>query len=195
MKAMSRPLAILAAAAIGGAAFGSRPLGHGDDGGYWAMLGVAALVGLMLALAQLRSPDANATGMLVVAWVPITIAAGWVLVTAQPEPNTFRDQIREWNADLGLADVAHYLSPFVAVLALGIGLVFGLTLLASWAMRETETTVVDEAPAEPVAAEPVAAPRPRGGPPAAARVAPFPDRMESRVAAGTATLAHEPVSR
>ena len=43
----------------------------------------------------------------------------------------------------------------MAVLALGIGLVFGLTLLAGWAMRETEATVVDEAPAEPVAAEPV----------------------------------------
>ena len=43
--------------------------------------------------------------------------------------------------------MAHYLSPFVAVLALAIGLVFGLTLLTSWAMREADVAVVDETPA------------------------------------------------
>src|SRR5262245_49210556 len=109
MNAFSRPLAILAAAALGGA--GLWLAGHWDiatNGGYWAMLGVAALIGLLLGLAQLRSPMTDAPGMVFAAWVPITIAAGWVLVTAQPEPNTFRDHVRAWNADLGIADVVHY---------------------------------------------------------------------------------------
>ena len=136
MNAMSRPLATLAAAAVGGA--GLWLAGHWDttgNGGYWAMLGVVALVGLLLGVSQLRAPDGNALGMLLVAWLPITIVAGWVLVIAQPDPNPFRDHVLAWNGDLGLADVAHYLSPFAAVLALGIGLVTGLTLLTAWAMR------------------------------------------------------------
>ena len=91
MNAMSRPLATLAAAAVGGA--GLWLAGHWDtngNGGYWAMLGVLALVGLLLGVSQLHATDANAPGMLLVAWLPITIVAGWVLVSAQPDPNTFR---------------------------------------------------------------------------------------------------------
>jgi hypothetical protein len=160
MNAMSRPLATLAAAAAGGV--GLWLAGHWDtngNGGYWAMLGVLALVGLLLGVSQLRAPDTNAPGMLLVAWLPVLIVAGWVLVSAQPDPNTFRDHVRAWNADMGIADVVHYVSPFVAVLALGIGLVFGFTLLTAWAMRATRVTVVDETPAT-AASEPVAATEP-----------------------------------
>jgi hypothetical protein len=84
--------------------------------------------------------------MVAVAWVPITVVAGWVLVHEQPVANSFRDNVREWSADLGVADAVGYLSPFVSVLALGIGLVFGLALLASPAMRR-EQAAVEEAPA------------------------------------------------
>jgi hypothetical protein len=148
MNAMSRPLAMLVAAAAGGAALWLA--GHWDtkgNGGYWAMLGVMALVGLLLGVSQLRAPDGNAPGMLLVAWLPITIVAGWVLVTAQPDPNTFRDHFITWSNDLGVADVAHYVSRFTPVLALTIGLVFGLTLLTAWATRRSDVTVVEEEPA------------------------------------------------
>jgi hypothetical protein len=156
MNALSRPLATLAAAAVGGA--GLWLAGHWDsdtNGGYWAVLGVAALIGLLLGLSQLRAPDANAPGMLLLAWVPVTVAAGWVLVASQPESNTFRDHVVSWSSDIGIADVVDYVSPFVAVLALGIGLVFGFTLLTSWAAREsgyTDTEVVRNERAEPVTA-------------------------------------------
>ena len=39
------------------------------------------------------------------------------------------------------------MSRFTPVLALTIGLVFGLTLLTAWAMRRSDVTVVEEEPA------------------------------------------------
>ena len=163
MHAMSRPLATLAAAAVGGA--GLWLAGHWDmdtNGGYWAVLGVAAVIGLLLGLSQLRAPVANAPGMLLIAWVPITVAAGWVLVASQPESNTFSDHVAAWSADMGIADVVDYVSPFVAVLALGIGLVFGYTLLTSWALVETDdTAVIRDETAVPATGAAVPATQPR----------------------------------
>src|SRR5262245_29956425 len=146
MNAMSRPLATLAAAAVGGA--GLWLAGHwdlGTNGGYWAMMGVVALVGVLLGVSQLRAPDTNALGMLLAAWLPVTVVAGWVIVTAQPEPNTFRRHLGEWSGDIGISSVVVHLQPFAMVLALAIGLVFGFTLLTGWAMRRSaETAVVEE---------------------------------------------------
>ena len=161
MNAMSRPLATLAAAAVGGA--GLWLAGHWDttgNGGYWAMLGIVAAAGLLLGLSQLRSPDGNVAGMFLVAWLPIAIAAGWVLVAHQPDPTWSRNHVRAWSADIGVGDVVNYLGPFVTVLALAIGLVFGLTLLAGYVWRRESVTVVDEAPAETVATPPAAAQQP-----------------------------------
>jgi hypothetical protein len=136
---MSRPLATLAAIAAGG--FGLWLAGHwdtGTNGGYWAALGVVALAGMLLGLAQLRATDGTAPGMLLLACLPLTIVAGWVLVHEQPVANTFRAHVREWSADLGLTGAIGYLGPFVAVLALAIGLVSGLTLPTGRYARRTE---------------------------------------------------------
>jgi hypothetical protein len=150
MNAWSRPLATLAAAAVGGV--GLWLAGHWDTqgtGGYWAALGVVAAAGLLIGLAQLRSPDGNVPGMFLVAWLPIAVVAGWVLAFAQPDPNTVRDHVRDWSASLGIADVSHYLTPYIAVLAFAIGLVFGLTLLAGWVWQQSRTTVVEETAVTP----------------------------------------------
>jgi hypothetical protein len=148
---MTRPIATLLAAAVGGA--GLWLAGHWDTettGGYWAALGVVAAAGLLLGLAQLRSPDGNAPGMFLVAFVPVAVTAGWVLVSEQPLPTESRDQVREWNRSLGIADVVHYVSPWVAACAFAIGLVLGFTLLAGYAWRRARVTTVEETTAEPV---------------------------------------------
>ena len=159
MNAMSRPLATLAAAAVGGA--GLWLAGHwdmGTNGGYWAAMGVVALAGLLLGLSQLRAPDTNAAGMLIFAWLPVTIVAGWVLVTAQPDVNTFRRHLGEWSGDMGIAGAVVHLQPFAAVLAFGIGLVTGFTLLTAWALRASREVAVIEEPAP--AARPVVVDQP-----------------------------------
>src|SRR3954454_9806964 len=150
MNAMSRPVATLAAAAVGGV--GLWLAGHWDTartGGYWAALGVVAGAGLLMGLAQLRSPDGNAPGMFLVAFLPITVAAGWVLVTEQPNANAARDHVRAWNRDLGIADVVHYVAPWLAVCAFAIGLVLGFTMLAGYAWRRARVATVEETAATP----------------------------------------------
>jgi hypothetical protein len=173
MNAMTRPLATLTAAAVGGA--GLWLAGHWDmdtNGGYWAAMGVVALAGMLLGLSQLRAPDTNTPGMLLVAWLPVTVVAGWVIVTAQPEPNTFRRHLGGWSGDMGIAGAVVHLQPFAMVLAVGIGLVTGFTLLTALATRAREDVVVVEEPApaaQPAVVdedmlEPSAAPaRPRNG--------------------------------
>ena len=77
MHAMSRPLATLAAAAVGGA--GLWLAGHWDqdtNGGYWATLGVVALVGVLLGLSQLRAPDKNVTGSHAKISIPAAFVSG-----------------------------------------------------------------------------------------------------------------------
>jgi hypothetical protein len=88
--------------------------------------------------------------MFLVAFVPVAVTAGWVLVSEQPLPTGSRDQVREWNRSLGIADVVHYVSPWVAACAFAIGLVLGFTLLAGYAWRRARVTTVEETTAEPV---------------------------------------------
>src|SRR4026209_2957820 len=112
MHAMSRPIATLVAAAIGGARLWLA--GHWDTattGGYWAALGVVAGAGLLLGLAQLRSPAGNAPGVFRLSFWRVAITGGWVLVAEQPNPNEWRKQVLEWNSSLGIADVVHYVAP------------------------------------------------------------------------------------
>jgi hypothetical protein len=61
------------------------------------------------------------------AFVPVLIAAGWVLVGAQPHGNWFRDHVRSWSDDLSIGGVVRDLTQYAAVLGFGVGLVFGFT--------------------------------------------------------------------
>jgi hypothetical protein len=57
----------------------------------------------------------------------VLIAAGWVLLATQPDPNWFRDHIRSWTDDIGITGLVGDLGQYVSVLAFGLGLVFGFT--------------------------------------------------------------------
>ena len=45
----------------------------------------------------------------------------------QPDPNWFRAHVLNWSSDIGILGLVRDLTEFVAVLAFGVGLVFGFT--------------------------------------------------------------------
>src|ERR1044071_3580025 len=77
-------------------------------GGFWAVYGILAGAGLVMALSQLLGgwtkwgrPHLSAT-MLLVAFVPTAIAVLWIVVFHQPASNTFRSHVTAWSNDIGI---------------------------------------------------------------------------------------------
>jgi hypothetical protein len=144
----------LIAAAIGGV--GLWLIGHFDQtttGGWWAAMGIIAGAGLLFGIAQLQGRGGNPAAAFLVTFLPVLIVGGWVLLAMEPNANWFRDHIRAWDADMGIADVVHYVGAQIGVIAFAIGLTFGLTFEASY-LRRRRTATVDQAAADaPMTAE------------------------------------------
>jgi hypothetical protein len=158
MNAWYRATATLAAAAAGGVLLWlAAQFDRGTTGGYWAMLGVIAGCGLLLGLAQLRGTGGNPPAMFLVAFVPVLVCAGWVLLFGQPDSNWFRNHIRAWSGDIDIRGVVNDVSTFVGVLAFGIGLVFAAVLERGMMARRV---VVDETPPTALAYDGTAADEP-----------------------------------
>jgi hypothetical protein len=102
-----------------------------STGGYWAVYGLIAGAGLVMALSQLFGGWTKwgmprlAANVFLLAFIPTLIAAGWVVVAHQPHPNWFRNHILNWSSDISILGIVRDLAEYVSVLAFGIGLVFG----------------------------------------------------------------------
>jgi hypothetical protein len=55
------------------------------------------------------------------------IAAAGVVIAHQPDANWFRSHVLGWSDDIGILGLVRDLTEYVAVLAFGVGLVFGFT--------------------------------------------------------------------
>ena len=162
MSRASRPVATLAAAAIAGVLlWAATYLERKETYGYWAAYGIVAAAGLVVGLAQMRGRRGNPPLMFALAFLPVLIAAGWVLLAMQPHGNWFRAHVLAWSGDLGIGDVVKDLGTWLGVLAFGIGYMLGLTLEPAPAAAPARTREVVPAPGaydrtatdEPVAAE------------------------------------------
>jgi hypothetical protein len=104
-----------------------------SNGGYWAVYGLIAGAGLIMALSQILGGWTKwglprmSVNVFLVAFIPVLIVAGWVILATQPDANWFRDHIRSWSGNIGINGLVSDLGEYVAVLAFGIGLVFGYT--------------------------------------------------------------------
>jgi hypothetical protein len=153
MNGMSRAVATLLGAGVAGFLLWiAAHVGRQTTGGYWAAYGIVAGAGLVLAVTQLRGRGGNPPGTFLLAFVPVLIVAGWVLLAMQPHPNWFRSHVLSWSGDIGVLDVVHSLATWLGVLAMGIGFVFGVTLEPGMIRRRR--TVVEPAPATAPAATP-----------------------------------------
>ena len=104
-----------------------------STGGYWAVYGLIAAAGLVMAFSQLLGGWTKwglprlSINVFLIAFIPTLIAAGWVVVAHQPHPNWFRNHVLNWSSDISILGLVRDLTEYVAVLAFGIGLVFGFS--------------------------------------------------------------------
>jgi len=104
-----------------------------SNGGYWGVYGLIAAAGLVMAFSQILGGWTKwgwprlSVNVFLIAFLPVLVAAGWVLLATQPDPNWFRDHIRSWTGDIGLTGLVGDLGEYVSVLGFGLGLVFGFT--------------------------------------------------------------------
>jgi hypothetical protein len=95
--------------------------------------GIFAAAGLTMALSQLFGgwtkwgwPRISA-GVLLIGFLPVLVVGGWVLLAGQPDANWFQRHLVSWSGHAGIDGVVNDLREQLAVIAFGIGLVFGFT--------------------------------------------------------------------
>ena len=162
MTGWNRAVATLVGAGVAGFLLWlAAQIGRGSTGGYWAAYGIVAGAGLVLALTQLRGRGGHPPGTFLLAFLPVLICAGWVLLAMQPHGDWFRNHVLSWSGDIGIRGVVTDIGTWVGVLAFGIGYVFGTVLEPSMVGRRAPAMVAPPVPThEPAAAnEPTTAER------------------------------------
>jgi hypothetical protein len=129
MNGVKRAVMTLAGAAIAGVLlWAAAHIGRHSTGGYWAAYAVVAGAGFVVALPQLRGRRGSPRVMLTLAFLPVLVGAGWVLVAMQPHDDWLRAHVLAWSGDLGIRNVVEHVGVWVGVLAFGIGYTLGLSL-------------------------------------------------------------------
>src|SRR5436190_20253748 len=132
MYGLTRATTTLIAAAVAGLLiwFATQVNDH-HVGGFWAVYGLIAGAGLLMALSQLLGgwtkwgwPRLSAT-FLLTAFVPIAIVSLWIILAAEPGNGWFHRHVVSWSSDIHITGLVNDLTEYVAVFAFGIGLVFG----------------------------------------------------------------------
>jgi hypothetical protein len=139
----------------------STQIGRGTTGGYWAIYGLLAAAGLTMAVSQLLGGWTKggrpriSVGVLLIGFLPVLIAGGWVLLAGQPDANWFQRHIVSWSGHAGIGGLVDDLRETLALIAFGIGLVFGFIFDTAGPLvaarpapaAPEEAPVVQEAPA------------------------------------------------
>jgi hypothetical protein len=155
MYGMTRGLmTLLGVAAAGVLVWLATWMRDDDRGEYWAAIGLYAAAGFVLALSQLLggwtkwgwprvSPE-----VLVLGFLPALVLGGWVIGAHEPS-GWFADNLGDWADDAGVGGFVDDLGEAIPALALGIGLVFGLTLDTSGPVRRRDVAVERDPLPEP----------------------------------------------
>jgi drug/metabolite transporter superfamily protein YnfA len=165
MYGLTRATVTLIASAVAGLLIWiATQISDESNGGYWAVYGLIAAAGLVMALSQLLGGWTKwgwpriSISVFLWALVPVAIAVLWIVVFHQPHHGLGRNHIRRWSDDIGIDGLVRDFKEYIGVLAFGLGLVFGYTFDTSGpVVRGARRTA---APAEP------ASPPSEQGPPA-----------------------------
>jgi hypothetical protein len=163
----SRGLTLALAAALAGLGlWGATQVGTQTTGRFWVAMAIVAGAGLLLTLAnhvgtwtkglRLRTSP----GTFALAFVPVLVCVGWILLAGQPGSGWEEGRISSWSSSIGILGLVHSIGLWHGVLAFGLGVVLGLSFDGVPAPVE-ETVPAYAGPAaaatapadEPVAAE------------------------------------------
>jgi hypothetical protein len=153
---------LIGAAAAGFLIWLATQFGDTSTGGYWARDGIVAGAGLVLALSQLLGGWTKwgmprlARPVFLFAFVPALIVAGWILIFHEPYPTWFNRHVVSWSGDLGIRGVVKGFGSMLPALALGLGLLFGLSFDTTGPRRREEVpaeAIDHHAADEPLSAE------------------------------------------
>jgi hypothetical protein len=179
MYGLTRASTTLIAAAVGGLLIWfATQINDTHVGGFWAVYGLIAGAGLLMALSQLLGGWTKwgmprlSVPFLLLAFVPIAIVSLWIVFAAEPGHQFFHRHVLSWSGDLHIRGVVNDLKEYVPLFAFGIGLVFGYSF--------------DTAGPRRAAAAPPATTTRRGG---------LGRRRAVQVADGDRDAADEPVTR
>jgi hypothetical protein len=165
----SRGLTLALAAALAGLGlWGATQIGMQTTGRFWLSMAIVAGAGFLIALAthvgtwtkglRLRMSP----GTFALAFLPVLIVVGWLLVANQPGNGWEEGRLDSWSNSIGIFGVVHSVGLWHGVLAFAFGLMLGRSLDGVPAPVE-EVAPAYAGPAgaarTPAADEPVAAER------------------------------------
>ena len=122
---------LIAAAAAGLLIWFATQINDHHVGGFWAVYGLIAGAGLVMALSQLLGGWTKwglprlSVAFLLLAFVPIAIASLWIVLAAEPGNGWFHRHVLSWSGNLHIRGLVNDLKEYVPLFAFGIGLVFG----------------------------------------------------------------------
>jgi len=136
---------------------------------FWESMGLVAAAGLVLALAYALGSWTTglrlrlSPGTFLLAFLPVLVVIGWVLMATQPGNGWHEGTIVSWSTNVGLMDLIHDIGLWHGVLAFALGLTLGMTFdtvpaaepeSVAFRQRPTVTTPMDvDIADEPLAAE------------------------------------------
>src|SRR5438093_4280035 len=134
MVGLTRATTTLLAAAVAGLLIWiATQVNDHTVGGFWAVYGLIAGAGLVMAISQLLGgwtkwgwPRVSGSVFLL-GFLPTLIVGGWIVAAGEPSGYWLGDHVRSWSGDIGVDGAVNGLLRGWTALAFGIGLVFGLT--------------------------------------------------------------------
>jgi hypothetical protein len=145
MYGLTRATTTLIAAGVAGLLLWFATQVNADDlGGYWGRIGLVAAAGLVMALSQLLGGWTKwgwprvSVPVLLTAFVPVAFVSLWIILAGEPGNGWFHSHVLEWSRDIHVSGLVTDLVEVTAVIAFGVGLVFGFTFDTTGPRRITE---------------------------------------------------------
>src|SRR5207249_6814564 len=134
MVGLTRATITLIAAAVAGLLIWfATQIDDKSLGGFWAVYGLIAGAGLVMALSQLLGGWTKwgwprlAVAFLVTAFIPIAVVSLWIVLAAEPGNGWFHRHVLSWSCDIHVRGLVNDLMQYASLFAFGIGLVFGFS--------------------------------------------------------------------